>query len=201
MKQTIINILKTLAERNKSTWKDPVQTLVHVYNCRTHSSTGYSPYYLLFGSTPKLPIDLIIPSPTADHEQTMHLSYVDKWKEQMTQAYEIANRQSMQRTSKDVERHNAKRLTASILFPWDRVLVRNRSGREGTGKLRSFWEDKVHIVLEAYGENPVLHRVQAGNNLNGRTINLPRNMLQPCDELLDNFNWNLTKKDKRIAGS
>ena len=123
MNQTIINMLKTLAERNKSNWKDHIQKLVHAYNCTTHYPTGYSPYYLLFGRTPKLPIDLIIPSSAAHHEQTTHLSYVDKWKEQMTQAYEIANRQSMQRKSKDVERRNAKRLRASILLPGDRVPV------------------------------------------------------------------------------
>ena len=201
MNQTIINMLKTLAERNKSNWKDHIQKLVHAYNCTTHSSTGYSPYYLLFGRVPKVPIDLVIPSPAADHEQTTHLSYVDKWKEKMTQAYEIANRQSMQRKSKDVERHNAKRLTASILLLGDRVLVRNMAERGGTGKLRSFWEDKVHIVLETYGENPVLYRVQAENDPNGRTRNLHRNMLQPCDDLLDDFNWNLSKKDKRKAES
>ena len=133
MNQTIINMLKT-AERNKSNWKDHIQKLVHAYNCTAHSYTGYSPYYLLFGRTPILPIDLIIPSPpVADHEQTTHLSYVE-WKEQMTQAYEIANRQSMRRKSKDVERHNAKRLRASILFPRERVLVRNMSERGGTRK-------------------------------------------------------------------
>ena len=66
-----------------------------------NSSTDYSPYYLLVGGTPKLSIDLIIPSPETDHEQTTHLSFVDKWKKQMAQAYEIANRQSMQRKSKD----------------------------------------------------------------------------------------------------
>ena len=106
---------------------------------------------------------MIIPSPAADHKQTTHLSYVDKWKEQMTQAYEITNRQTMQRKSKDVERHNTKRLRASILLPGDRGLVRTMSEQGGTGKLRSFWEDKVHIVLETYGENPVLYRVQAEN--------------------------------------
>ena len=119
----------------------------------------------------------------------------------MTEAYEIANRQSMQRKLKDVERHNAKRLTTSILLPGDRALVRNMSERGGTGKLRSFWEDKIHIVLETYGENPVLYRVQAENDPNGRARNLHRNMMQPCDELLDNFNWNLTKKEKRKAES
>ena len=184
-------MLKTLAERNKSNWKDHIHKLLHAYNCTTHSSTGYSPYYLLFGRTPKLFIDLIIPSQAAGHEQATHLSYGDKWEEQMTQVYEITSRQSMQGKSKDVERHNAKRLRASILLPGDRVLlalVRNMSQRAGTGRLRSFWEDCVHIVFETYGENPVLYRVQAENDPNDRTRNFHRNMIQPCDDLMDNFN-------------
>ena len=69
----------------------------------------------------------------------------------MTQVFEIANRKSMQRNSKDVERHNAKRLRASILLPGDGVLVRNMSERGGTAKSRSFWEYKVHIALGTYG--------------------------------------------------
>ena len=65
--------------------------------------------------------------------------------------------------------------------------MRNMSEPGGTGKVRSFWEDKVHLVLKTYGENPVLHKVQAENDPNGRTRNLHPNMLQPCDDLLDNF--------------
>ena len=41
----------------------------------------------------------------------------------MTQAYKIANKQSMQRKSKDVERQNAKRLRTLILFPGDQGTV------------------------------------------------------------------------------
>ena len=43
--------------------------------------------------------------------------------------------------------------------------------------------------------------MQPENDPNDRTRNLHRNILQPCDGLLDNFNWNLTKKDKREAES
>ena len=100
MNQTMINMLKTLAERNKANWKDHIHKLLHAYNCTTHSSTGYSPYYLLFGRTPKLFIDLIIPSQAAGHEQATHLSYGDKWEEQMTQVYEITGRQSMRESQK-----------------------------------------------------------------------------------------------------
>ena len=48
-------MLKRLAERNKSNWKDHIQKLVHGYNCMTLFSTGYSPYYLLFGCILKIP--------------------------------------------------------------------------------------------------------------------------------------------------
>ena len=47
----------------------------------------------------------------------------------------------------------------------------------------------------------MVHRVQAENDPNGRTRNLHRNMLQPCDELLDSFTWNLIKKGKIKPGS
>ena len=39
------------------------------------------------------------------------------------------------------------------------------------------------------------------NDPNGRTRKLYRNMLQPCDDLLDNFNWYLTKEKQRKAES
>ena len=76
--------------------------------------------------------------------------------------------------------------------------TRNKE-QEGTVKLRPFLENKVHILLETYGENLMLYRVVAEDDPNGRTKNLHCNMLQQCDELLDNFKWNLTKNKKRKA--
>ena len=73
------------------------------------------------------------------------------------------------------------------------------SERIQTGKLKSFWEDKVHIVLETYGENPVLYRVQAKNDPNVRTRNLPCKMLQPCDDLLRQFQLEFDKKRQEEA--
>ena len=153
----------------------------------------------MFGRKPRLPIDLIIPSPTATPERTTYQSCTDNWKEQMTQAFELASRHANQRKTKDCDRANTKSPRSSVLFPGDRVLVRNMSERGGTGKLRSFWEEKVHTVLESFGEKPVLYKVQAENDSNGRTRNLHRNMLMLCDDLLDNFNWDLVEKDQNTV--
>ena len=39
-------------------WKSHVPALVHVYNCTRNAATGFSPYYLLFGREPRLPVDV-----------------------------------------------------------------------------------------------------------------------------------------------
>ena len=49
MDQTILTMLKTLPGHHKTQWKNHVNKLVLEYNCTKHSSTGYSPYYLMFG--------------------------------------------------------------------------------------------------------------------------------------------------------
>ena len=57
---TLINMLGTLPKEKKSEWKDHIGTLVHTYNCTRNSATGFSPYYLMFGRQPGLPVDVTL---------------------------------------------------------------------------------------------------------------------------------------------
>ena len=194
MNQTIIAMLKTLSEHEKTTWKDHVNKLVHAYNCTKHSTTGYSPYFLLFGRKPRLPIDILLPQ-SKEQEQN-HIKYVDKWKSEMKQAYKIASKQSAHRKQKDVERHDTRKPCSMSLHPGDRVLVRNMSERGGTGKMRSHWEDKVHIVVSGIGDSAVVFKVRPENEVDGKVRILHRNMLLLCDHLLDNFDWSISKNSR-----
>ncbi|XP_077567977.1 uncharacterized protein LOC144193037 [Stigmatopora nigra] len=47
-------------EIQKSNWKEPSNKLVHVYNCTRCDVTGYSPFYLLFGSSVLQPGERIL---------------------------------------------------------------------------------------------------------------------------------------------
>ncbi|KAL1279980.1 hypothetical protein QQF64_014580 [Cirrhinus molitorella] len=56
--RTLLQMLGTLGNKKKSCWKEFVKPLVHAYNCMRNDVTGYTPYELMFGRQPRLPVDL-----------------------------------------------------------------------------------------------------------------------------------------------
>ena len=57
-KLTLINMLGTLPTHVKSNWQDWVTTMTHAYNCTMSFATGFSPYFLMYGRHPILPIEV-----------------------------------------------------------------------------------------------------------------------------------------------
>ena len=127
--------------------------VVHAYNSTLSSATGFSPFYLMYGREPRLPVDLAFEN-TEVNEPKSYRAYVDTWQRAMKEAYKIAFDQS-EKQAKRNERNFNRRAKSSVLEEGDRVLVRNVRERGGPGKLRSFWEQTVYNVVERKVDSPV----------------------------------------------
>ena len=51
-------MLGTLPTHANKNWQEWVATLTHAYNCTTSSVTEFRPYFLMFGQTPRIPLDI-----------------------------------------------------------------------------------------------------------------------------------------------
>ena len=91
---TLINMLGTLPNHAKKNWQEWIATLMHAYNCTVSSVTGYSPYFLMFGQTPKIPLDVEIGVTLIDHESTSYLNYAKKLQDRLKWANQIAQENS-----------------------------------------------------------------------------------------------------------
>ena len=92
LNQTLLAMLRTLPESKKSRWKDSLNKVVHAYNCTRHEATGFSPFFLLFGRSSRLPIDVIFGiEPTASLN---YPAYVKEWQAAMKEAYALASKRS-----------------------------------------------------------------------------------------------------------
>ena len=179
--RTILSMLTALEETEKSRWKDHLQKCVHAYNSTISSSTGYSPFFLLYGREPRLPIDSLFEQVATKGERN-YRAYVEEWQKSMKNAYQIAA-ESSEKSARRNEKHYNRRAKSAILSEGDRVLIRNVRERGGPGKLRSFWEQIVYRVCERKENSPV-YVVEPERGGKRRTVH--RNMLFHCgDELPD----------------
>lgn len=65
----LLSMLGILKDTEKHHWRDFVKPLTQAYNCTENDVTGYSPYELMFGRQPCLPIDIAfgLPQPNKPH--------------------------------------------------------------------------------------------------------------------------------------
>ena len=55
--RTLINMLKTLANKEKADWRSHLPKLAFAVNSTQNATTGFSPYFLMFGREARLPVD------------------------------------------------------------------------------------------------------------------------------------------------
>ena len=80
---TLMSMLGTLPVHAKKNWLEWVSTLTHAYNTTICHTTGFSPFFLMYGRIPILPIDVEFDVMLPDITHASHQNYAEKLKAQL----------------------------------------------------------------------------------------------------------------------
>ena len=179
---TLCNMLGTLSEEEKSNWKSYLGCMTHAYNCTKHASTTYSPYYLMFGRHPRLPIDVEFGLPKSNSGDNSSKSrYIQKLRRRLNYAFQKATKVANQQASKYMSSYD-KSIKGPQLQEKDLVLVKIVA-HKGRHKLQDKWEPEEYVVVEQPIAGTPVYRVQPVTGGNIRTLH--RNLLLPLGVKLE----------------
>ena len=189
MNRSLVSMLKALSPAEKKDWKSVLPKLSFAYNSTHHASTGYTPFFLMFGRESRLPIDEVFAEVQMEDQGKLrsksHQQFVEQWKKSMQEVFRLAKEKN-----EKVQVYNKGKYDQKVkeigIEEGDHVLVKNLREKEGTGKLRSHWEHHIFEVVNQQGDLPVFKVRNLDKPKDIRVLH--RNHLMKCEELpLDVF--------------
>ena len=183
--RTVQNMLKSLKAQEKLNWQQHLPKLAFAYNSTVNKTTGYSPFFLMFGRDSILPVDSMFGLDREDEvavSRKSHAQFVDEWKQSLLKAYQLAN-ENINKSAQYSKRHYDLKVKGVELKVGDRVLMRNVREKGGTGKLKNHWESSLFRITSKKENLPVYTIVNCDNVKDQRTVH--RNLLMECNDLPD----------------
>ena len=142
--RTLHNLLRTLPTSRKQDWASNLPQVIFCYNTTPHQGTGESPYFLMFGQEPRLPIDFLlgrVQDPVPGGIQDWVLEHQARLK----LAFEGARERLLVAAGRRKERHD-QRVRDEPLQEGQFVYLRDYSAR-GRHKIQDIWSSVVYQVL------------------------------------------------------
>jgi transposase InsO family protein len=183
--RTLLGMLGTLEESKKSDWKKYVNSLVYFYNCTPHESTKMSPFELLFGKKPRLPIDVTFENASTDHGHfDSSQAYIQDLQETMAKAHEIVI-QHVEKAQEKQKKFYDKKAKAVALSIGDKVLVRVLAFK-GKHKIQDRYESDVYEIIDHPRLDIPVFRIRSVQSGNEKTLHRNHLLLfDPVDKLSD----------------
>ena len=154
--RTLHGLLATLPTSKKKQWPKYLAEVVYMYNATPHSSTGFAPFFLLFGINPRLPVDNL--RRTEDDETA---DSVEGWLEQHRDRMKMAYKRACVWNRRERNWNKARRDRKVRRTPFqegDLVYVRNLA-KKGRQKLRDAWDQQVYRVARRLSPDNYVYEV------------------------------------------
>ena len=180
MNSTLLSMLRSLTQAEKKCWNKHLARMMFNYNNSVCDATGYTPYTLLFGREPRLPIDWVLRKHIPEEVSSVpYNQYLEEYTSSMNRTHELAQSVSVKQNEKNAQRA-ALRKQAVKLTTGDKVLVKNKRETGGPGKLRDHFESEVYVIIKVFMDDAVF---TVKGLEGGEERNLHRSMIHPCNDM------------------
>ena len=133
--------------KKRAKWPSHLGPILIAYNVTRSLITGYSPYFLMIGRRPRLPVDLLFPTMRRDENTRTTEEYVmslyDKLKLALASARDTAILEAQRQKG-----HCNHKAGEVELHPGDKVLVKLDAFRGQWQKLKNRWGDTLYTVVK-----------------------------------------------------
>ncbi|KAI5619407.1 hypothetical protein C0J50_21027 [Silurus asotus] len=185
--RTLHNLLRTLPSCKKKNWAVYLPQVVFSYNTTPHQSTNQSPYFLMFGQDPQLPVDFLLGRIEAPTQGSVH-----DW---------IYDHQTRLQVAFDGARSHIKaaadhRVQDDPLGQGQLVYLRDL-GVRGRAKIQDYWSSVVYKVSRAPTSGGSVYTIAPIDDLEkGDWLNNIRNPLSRESTLDVSFRRRALSSDK-----
>ena len=172
--QMLRRMIGKLDPEKHQKWPVHLGSVLIAYNATWSLVMGYSPYYLMFGQRPQLPIDLLFPT-CREHNLTRTIDeYVETLYKHLPKSVKIVQDSALKEALWQKRLYDRK-VGAVELRPGDHVLVKLDTFRGQRQKLKNWWGSDLHTVKTQVADGVPVYVVK--NEQTGRTKVLHRSRL------------------------
>ena len=187
LNRTLHDWLRTLSPETKKKLPELLPEIIYGYNCTPHSTTGYSPFYLLFATDPILPVDHLLGRYVDDHPPAEDWVAGHQWR--LTDAFVHIERQAALRKARHDARVNDVGLDVDVLIR-NRILGRN--------KIQDAWQSDPYVIMEKPDTSGNVYVIKPLRGNGTRKI-LNRRDLRPIGHISSSDGESATDDDDREA--
>ena len=172
--RTLLHMLSTTLKDYPCDWEERLPKVCMAYNTSVHASTGYSPFYLMFGRKPKLPIDLLYP--TKRGCDTTVSEYANDLRSSLETAFERVRHQ-LQTKHKQRKEYYDKKVHGDPYCVDDMVWLHSTTiPKGGSKKFHHPWSGPYRVVTKITDND---YRIESSDEKK-RTLVVHFNRLKRC---------------------
>lgn len=154
--RTLHELLRTLPADKKRRWPEHLPELVYAYNVTPHATTGYSPYFLLYGVDPHLPVDALLAN---ENRNNKNLDWLAVHQQRLKEAHTRAKEYAEQKAAERIAQHSHKVYCPPVEVG-EYVYLRHRPA--GRNKIQDAWSPVVYQVVDIVGTTYTVRPAEGG---------------------------------------